>query len=68
MHLAAGESSLEIGLTEAMPEILGVLDQIPLQMATEPRAIVEDSKDHRLVHGAVRQDDLSVRLVKIVVP
>ena len=57
-HQGAGQSAFLNGLRETMHEIFGGLGQIPLQVAAEPRVIVQDAQGQRPLPLATRRDHL----------
>jgi len=62
------QASFLDSLTEPVDERLCALARIPLQVATETRAIVEHSKEMDLAIRAVRPDDTATTYVKVEVP
>ena len=64
----AGQSALVEGLREAVDERVGGLVEVPLQVAAEARAIVEDAEQRGFFHSPVGGEDGARALVEVQVP
>src|SRR5258708_39862257 len=56
------------GLSEAVYQRFGGFLQVPLEVTAEPRAIVEDAEELRLLPLARGHDDAARALVEVEVP
>lgn len=67
-HGGARQAALLQGLTQAMDDGLGGLVKIPLQVADEPGAIVDDAEEQRRVPSAARRQYLARAVMDVPVP
>ncbi len=64
----AGDRALEQRLPEAVAEFLGALAQIPLQVAAQPRAVVEQPEQERITPLPVGPQHPDLAVMKVEVP
>ena len=67
-HRGPGQTALLNSLGPAMDEILRCLGQIPLQVRTVPRVIVQDAQSDRVLPQAPRRDHLQRAVMEVEVP
>ena len=67
-HQGARQAALHEGLAEPVDEDLGGLRQIPLQVAAEPRAVVEEAEQDRRPPFAGRRQHAALAVVEVAVP
>jgi hypothetical protein len=67
-HQGTWQAAFHEGLRQAMHETLGGLVEIPLQVADQPRAIVDDAKEQRLDPPAGAGEDLAGGMMEVEMP
>ena len=67
-HEPSGKTAFLDPLGEPVDEVLGGLGEVPLQMAAQPRMVVEDAQGDGRLPAAAGREDLQPAVVEIAVP
>jgi hypothetical protein len=66
--MAIRQAALHEGLRQPVHQALRGLVQVPLQVAHQARAVVDDAQQHRLDPGAVASEHLARGVVEVQMP